>query len=174
MYVPHTQHTGLLCCLFQYYMLWCSSFPTGTECGAHIKGELQKWSTVSRIDHWVCWELSGCYLPCKFTLDTCWVSQTVEELLINFHFSSINQTISLALISMKKRCCSNKVDTDVRDTNKAAVIEEIKHNLPIEMRVNDLYALSQSVTNLSQRENNMFGSELQKQRSQISVYEDVS
>ena len=173
MHVPHTQHIGIFCCLFQYYMLWCSSFPTGTEFGAHITGELQKWSTVSRVNHWVCWEQSGCYLPCKFTLDTRWVSQTVKEQLINFHFSSNKQTTSLVLISMKKRCSSNKVETDTNDTNKAAVMEEMKHNLPIEMRVNSLYGLSQSVTNLSQRENDVFGSELHRQRSQISVYEDV-
>ena len=75
---------------------------------------------------------------------------------------------------MKKRCCSNKIETDASDMNKAAVMAEMTHNLPIEMRVNDLYGLSQSVTNLSQRENDVFGSELQRQRSQISVYEDVS
>lgn len=71
---------------------------------------------------------------------------------------------------MKKRCDKRRT----ADTTKSAVMSEIKKNLPIEMRVNDLYGLSQSVTNLPQRDDDDgFESGLYRQKSQISVYEDV-
>lgn len=73
---------------------------------------------------------------------------------------------------MKKRCSV----TDSEDTtpNKAVMMAEIKKNLPIEMRVNDLYGLSHSMTNISQRGSDVFDSEMRRQKSQISVYEDVN
>ena len=89
------------------------------------------------------------------------------------------QTLALALISMRKRCTesdSRKKPEDInnRGGNKAAVMAEIKHNLPIEMRVNDLYGLSHSTTNIPQGVDDGFGTDLYRHRSQISVYEDVS
>ena len=84
------------------------------------------------------------------------------------------QTLSLALISMKKRCDRRGSD---EEGSKAEVMADLKKNLPIEMNVNDLYGLSQSVTNISQRglgEDDGFGSRGYNHRSQISVYEDVN
>lgn len=50
---------------------------------------------------------------------------------------------------------------------------DLKKNLPIEMNVNDVYGLSQSVANVTPRvENDEFG--LRPGRSQVSVYEDVN
>ena len=80
------------------------------------------------------------------------------------------QTLSLTLISMKKRCDSRGNDKEAR---KAKVMADLKKNLPIEMSVNDVYGLSQSVANLNLRgEDDGFG--LRGARSQVSVYEDVN
>ena len=152
-------------------MLWCSSFSIGTECGAHIKRGVQKWCTVSRIYRRIRWEQPCCYLPRKFTHDN-WVLKVSYNWLSKLSLFQSTQTVSLALISMKKRCSV----TDSEDTtpNKAVMMAEIKKNLPIEMRVNDLYGLSHSMTNISQRGSDVFDSEMRRQKSQISVYEDVN
>lgn len=70
---------------------------------------------------------------------------------------------------MKKRCDSRVNDKEARKTE---VIADLKKNLPIEMNVNDVYGLSQSVANVNLRgDDDGFG--LRGGRSQISVYEDV-
>ena len=70
---------------------------------------------------------------------------------------------------MKKRCDSRVNDKEARKTE---VIADLKKNLPIEMNVNDVYGLSQSVANVHLRgDDDGFG--LRGGRSQISVYEDV-
>lgn len=80
------------------------------------------------------------------------------------------QTLSLTLISMKKRCDSKVNDKEARKTE---VMADLKRNLPIEMNMNDVYGLSQSVANVSLRgEDDGFG--LRGGRSQVSVYEDVN
>lgn len=80
------------------------------------------------------------------------------------------QTLSLTLISMKKRC-DNKVND--KEARKTEVMADLKRNLPIEMNMNDVYGLSQSVANVSLRgEDDGFG--LRGGRSQVSVYEDVN
>lgn len=73
---------------------------------------------------------------------------------------------------MKNRC--NEREAELDGERKAAVMAEMKQNLPIEMRVNDLYGLSHSVTNLNQGADDRFGSNMRKEISHISVYEDVS
>ena len=61
------------------------------------------------------------------------------------------------------------------ERREAEVMADLKKNLPIEMNVNDLYGLSQSVTNISNRgEDDGFGPRSFNHRSQISVYEDVN
>ena len=84
------------------------------------------------------------------------------------------QTTALALISIRKRCSQRDSQNKSEQENKAAVMAEIKHNLPIEMRENALYGLSHSVTNIPQGVDDGFGTDLFRHRSQISVYEDVS
>lgn len=80
------------------------------------------------------------------------------------------QTLSLTLVSMKKRCDSKEDDKEARKTQ---VMADLKRNLPIEMSVNDVYGLSHSVANVNLRgEDEGFG--LRGGRSQISVYEDVN
>ena len=80
------------------------------------------------------------------------------------------QTLSLILTSMKKRCDSRGDDKEVRKTE---VMADLKKNLPIEMNVNDVYGLSQSVANVNLRgDDDGFG--LRGARSQVSVYEDVN
>ena len=71
---------------------------------------------------------------------------------------------------MKKRCSSRE---DGKETRKTEVMADLKKNLPIEMNVNDVYGLSQSVANVTLRtEGDEFG--LRPGRSQVSVYEDVN
>lgn len=79
---------------------------------------------------------------------------------------------------MKKRCGGGGSFGAGQTTNeavdKAAVMAEIKENLPMDMTVNHVYGLSQSVTNLPQRESHDTFGELYKPKSHVSVYEDVS
>jgi hypothetical protein len=81
------------------------------------------------------------------------------------------QTLSLTLISIKKRCDSR---VDGKEARKTEVMADLKKNLPIEMNVNDVYGLSQSVANVNLRGEGDDGFGLRGGRSQVSVYEDVN
>ena len=76
---------------------------------------------------------------------------------------------------MRKRCGSGSENQATNaTTDKAAVMAEIKENLPMEMTVNNVYGLSQSVNNLTQREGQDAFGELHRPKSHVSVYEEVS
>ena len=76
---------------------------------------------------------------------------------------------------MSKRCGGRSENqTTNAPADNAAVMEEIKQNLPMEMTVNGVYGLSQSVTNLTQREGQDAFGELHRPKSHVSVYEEVS